>query len=41
MKNDDIDSEILAKLLRNNWIPESYVPKKEIGEIRIVTKGLT
>ena len=23
MKNDDVDSEILAKLLRNNWIPES------------------
>jgi len=38
MKNDDIDSEILAKLLRNNWIPESYVPKKEIREIRRIVR---
>ncbi len=38
MKNDDIDSEILAKLLRNDWIPESYVPKKEIREIRRVVR---
>ena len=30
MKNDDVDSEILAKLLRNDWIPESYVSGKEI-----------
>ena len=30
MKNDDVDSEILAKLLRNDWKPESYVPSKEI-----------
>ena len=21
MKNDDVDSEVMAKLLRNNWIP--------------------
>ena len=34
MKNDDIVSEILAKLLNNNWIPESYVPPKEMMEIR-------
>ncbi len=38
MKNDDIDSEILAKLLRSNWIPESYVPKKEIREIRRIVR---
>ncbi len=38
MKNDDIDSEILAKLLRNNWVPESYVPKKEIREIRRIVR---
>ena len=38
MKNDDIDSEILAKLLRNNWIPESYVPDREIREIRRVVR---
>ena len=38
MKNDDVDSEILAKLLRNNWIPESYVPEKEIREIRRIVR---
>ena len=38
MKNDDVDSEILAKLLRNNWIPESYVPPKEIREIRRIVR---
>ena len=38
MKNDDVDSEILAKLLRNDWIPESYVPPKEIREIRRVVR---
>ena len=34
MKNGDVDSEILAKLLRNDWIPESYVPPKEIRGMR-------
>ena len=34
MKNDDVDSEVLAKLLMNGWVPESYVPRKEIREIR-------
>ena len=34
MKNDDVDSEVMAKLLRNNWIPESYVPSKEVREMR-------
>jgi len=38
MKNDDVDSEILAKLLKNNWIPESYVPPKEIREIRRIVR---
>lgn len=38
MKNDDVDSEVLAKLLMNNWIPESYVPNKEIREIRRVVR---
>ena len=38
MKNDDVDSEILAKLLRNDWIPESYVPPKEIREIRRIVR---
>ena len=34
MKNDDMDSEVLAKLLCINWIPESYVPSKEVREMR-------
>ena len=34
MKNDDVDSEILAKLLRASWIPESYVPPRDIREMR-------
>jgi transposase len=38
MKNDDVDSEILAKLLRNDWIPESYVPSKDIREIRRIVR---
>ncbi|MEM3193214.1 MAG: hypothetical protein QW292_14240 [Candidatus Parvarchaeota archaeon] len=38
MKNDDVDSEILTKLLMNIWIPESYVPNKEIGEIRRIVR---
>jgi transposase len=38
MKNDDIDSEVLAKLLRNDWIPESYVPRKEIREMRRIVR---
>ncbi len=38
MKNDNVDSEILAKLLRNDWIPESYVPPKEIREMRRIVR---
>ena len=38
MKNDDVDSEVLAKLLRNNWIPESFVPGKDIREMRRVVR---
>ena len=38
MKNDDADSEILAKLLKNNWIPESYVPNKEIRDLRRIVR---
>ena len=38
MKNDDVDSEILAKLLMNNWIPESYVPNKETRELRRIVR---
>ena len=38
MKNDDVDSEVLAKLLKNGWVPESYVPRKEIREIRRIVR---
>jgi transposase len=38
MKNDDVDSEVLAKLLKNDWIPESYVPSGDIREMRRIVK---
>ncbi len=38
MKNDDVDSEVLAKLLKNGWVPELYVPRKEIREIRRIVR---
>ncbi|MGC8585661.1 MAG: IS110 family transposase, partial [Thermoplasmata archaeon] len=38
IKNDRIDSEILAKLLKNNWAPESYVPVKNIRDIRKIVR---
>jgi len=38
IKNDNIDSEILARLLKNNWVLESYVPDKKIREIRSILR---
>ncbi len=38
MKNDDVDSEILARLLLNNWIPESYVPCRKIREMQRIVR---
>ena len=38
MKNDDIDSDVLAKLLKNDWIPESYVPPSDIREMRRIVR---
>ncbi|MFG1460347.1 MAG: hypothetical protein AAE987_03085 [Thermoplasmataceae archaeon] len=38
MRNDGVDSEILAKLLRSNWIPESFVPDKLTGELRRIVR---
>ena len=38
IKNDKIDSECLARLLKNNWVPESYVPDKKIREIRRIVR---
>ena len=34
VKTDRIDARILADLLRSNLLPEAYVPKKEIRELR-------
>ena len=38
IKNDDVDSEVLAKLLMNNWIPESFLSRKDIREMRRVVR---
>jgi transposase len=34
IKNDRVDSEILAHLLRTNLIPQSYIPPREIRDLR-------
>lgn len=34
IKTDSIDARILAHLLRADLIPESYIPRKEIRELR-------
>lgn len=38
MKNNDVDSEFLAKILRNDLILESYVPPREIRKIRMIVR---
>ena len=38
IKNDKVDSEILAKLLKADLIPTSYVPPKEIRELRSLVR---
>lgn len=38
IKSDEIDARILAHLLRADLIPESYVPPKEIREIRALIR---
>lgn len=38
IKNDDLDSENLARLLMNGWIPESYVPDRDIREMRRIIR---
>ena len=38
IKTDEIDSETLAHLLRANLLPESYVPPKEIRDLRELVK---
>ena len=38
IKNDKIDSEILAKLLKADLIPKSYIPTKEVRELRYLVR---
>jgi transposase len=38
IKTDEIDSETLAHLLRADLLPESYVPPKEIRDLRELVK---
>lgn len=38
IKTDKVDSEILAKLLKGNLIPETYVPPKDIRELREIVR---
>jgi len=41
IKTDDIDSRILADLLRGNLIPEAYVPPIEIRDVRGLVRHRT
>ena len=38
IKNDKVDSEILAKLLKADLIPKSYIPPKEIRDLRALVR---
>ena len=38
IKNDKVDSEVLAKLLKADLIPMSYIPPKEIRELRYLVR---
>src|SRR3989338_2892113 len=38
IKNDKVDSEVLAKLLKADLIPKSYIPPKEIRELRALVR---
>ena len=38
IKNDKVDSEVLAKLLKADLIPKSYIPPKEIRELRYLVR---
>jgi transposase len=41
IKTDKIDSEIPAKLLRADFLPRSYMPSKEIRELRSILVKLS
>lgn len=38
VKTDKIDSKVLAQLLRMDYLPESYVPGKEIRDLRTIVR---
>jgi transposase len=38
VKTDKVDSEVLAQLLRMNYLPESYVPRKETRDLRTMVR---
>lgn len=38
IKNDKVDSEVLAKLLKADLIPKSYIPPKEIRKLRALVR---
>lgn len=38
IKTDKIDSEILAQLLRTDMIPQSYVPSREVRDLREILR---
>ena len=41
VKTDKIDSEVLANLLRTDFIPEAYVPSREIRDLRGLVRHRT
>ena len=38
MKTDKVDARVLAQLLRMDYLPESYVPGKEIRDQRVMIR---
>ena len=36
MKTDKVDARVLAQLLRMDYLPESYVPGKEMRDLRVM-----
>lgn len=38
VKTDQIDAEVLAQLLRMNYLPEAYVPPQNMRELRVLVR---
>ena len=38
VKTDKVDARVLAQLLRMDYLPESYVPGKEIRDLRVLVR---